>query len=1222
MGDAGYNRIANAAGQFSGMMWTCDEFPFASSVEGGTGARTYCTPQSAGCDGSTPLPPGTAFAKSEQDFQGSALSTLREAVIHTPAKPVMRPDIKGIWRYHLKTEFVPVADLAAVSVEWFDEASEWATVHQKRSIDGRDIEESIVRIIEAFYNNGSVEVRHEPVFKDEYAILRRSWDQHLVGNGSAVDLEQGNLKRSIGQMQRRKTDNGSVELSADWLNASGNGTNPAPQAYEDLPKAPPLPILEIVQDFVEEQMEDKPAEEPYIMRAVKASGGNESTTAEDSKALASRTLQSSGWMHRRQSKRQCDFVTPCPDGSCCNKKGQCGYGEEVCGAKVCVSNCKATAACGKDSLDGKVKCPLNVCCSAYGYCGVEDDFCQAGSKDNACQEGFGSCTKIQPPSCGGRSAFARSIGYYQFANVRERQCNRITPKQIRTDGFTHLYGAFATIDPDTFAVKPWHEDDVELYKEFTGLKKKGLETWIAIGGWTFNDPGPTRTTFSDLSASPARRARFIKSLTSFLDEHGFQGVDLDWEYPGAPDRGGRKEDTDNYVSLLKDMRAAFGTKYGINIAIPTSYWYLRWFKPKEIEQYVDYMGIMTYDLHGPWDEDIKQVGRVILGHTNIPEIANWSLPLYYAGVNPEKVNLGLAYYARGYTVSDSNCKSIGCKWSGTSRPAPCTNFGGVMSLEEIERMVKEEPGITPKLLPKDMMMELQFGNQWIGYDNEDTIFMKKKWASSRCFGGTMVWSVDMYSGSGSGDTPDEQSDGGSEDPGGGQGDGSGVIYIDPEIWEQDQPEVKCHPPCTLVLPPSSLKKPIALTLPPYETSLDVAWSGKDGWHSTIQKTTLTPPVVTVTTVDVWHITIREDRTELTTIWSTFDITPSIKVSTFVITNRLPETTKDSVTQPPGTRTITPPPYPWTYTPPTTRPSDTPGDDDNNDVLPPFPVVTWRPGKPGPICKKNCGKPCRVFCSYPCLLNCPDGGGDFADPRNPKPPKRPVAPNPTIPKPTGKPIQPTKIPKPGTKPENKEHENDKRQCAIEFGLPLPTWRDPATTTSVKPKPTPPKPSPKPDPKPPSPNPKTEEVSCYGIGGAWIHRALAIEALEYFCDKYEGQVLDATKPETERTLECQHGVVCTGDGLGCVVDVLMSVTVKNGCRFTVGGKGSKSECGRILRRMIDECDTGDVSEVPGLVSFVEGGPSLEDDVLEFGRSGEDPDFSALGIGAAFLNDDEIQ
>ncbi|KNB10683.1 hypothetical protein FOXG_10827 [Fusarium oxysporum f. sp. lycopersici 4287] len=881
---------------------------------------------------------------------------------------------------------------------------------------------------------------------------------------------------------------------------SGNSTNPARQAYKDLPKGPPLPILEIAQDFVEEQKEDKPAEEPYIVRAVKASDGNESSIVEieDSKALTPRAADTSGWMHRRQSKRQCDFVTPCPDGSCCNRKRQCGYGEEVCGSKVCVSNCDATAACGKDSLGGKVKCPLNVCCSAYGYCGVEDDFCRAGNADNSCQKGFGSCTKIEPPSCGGRSAFARSIGYYQFANVRERQCNRITPKQIRTEGFTHFL---------------------------------------------------------------ARRARFIKSLTSFLDENGFQGVELDWEYPGAPDRGGRKEDTDNYVSLLKDMRAAFGSKYGISIAIHTSYWYLRWFKSKEIEQYVDYMGIMTYDLHGPWDHDVKQVGRVILGHTNIPEIANWSLPLYYAGVDPAKVNMGLAYYARGYTVADSNCNGVGCKWSGTSRPAPCTNFGGVMSLEEIERMVKDEPGISPKLLPKDMMMELKFGNQWIGYDNKDTIYMKKKWASSRCFGGTMVWSVDMFSGSGSGDTPDDQSDGGSEDPGGGQGDGSGVIYIDPEIWEVDQPEVKCHPPCTMVLPPSSLKKPVTLTLPPYETSLDVAWSGKDGWHSTVQKTTLTPLVVTVTTVDVWHITIREDRTKLTTIWSTFDITPSIKVPTFIITNRLPETTKDSVTQPPGTKTITPPPYPWTYTPPTTRPSNTPGDDDDDDdeVIPPFPVVTWRPGS---------------LVLYARRTAASHGGGDFADPRNPKPPKRPVPPNPTIPKPTGKPVKPTKIPTPGTTPENKEHEDNERQCAIEFGLPLPTWRDPATTTSVKPKPTPPKPSPKPDPKPPSPNPKTEEVKCYGIGGAWIHRALVIEALEDFCDRYEGQVLDAAKPETERTLECQHGVVCTGDGFGCVVNVLMSVTVKNGCRFTVGGKGPKSECGRILRRMIDECDASDV------------------------------------------------
>ena len=47
-----------------------------------------------------------------------------------------------------------------------------------------------------------------------------------------------------------------------------------------------------------------------------------------------------------------------------------------------------------------------------------------------------------------------------------------------------------------------------------------------------------------------------------LKEWGFKGVDLDWEYPSSPERGGRPEDTANLVLLVKEMRAAFGTTYG------------------------------------------------------------------------------------------------------------------------------------------------------------------------------------------------------------------------------------------------------------------------------------------------------------------------------------------------------------------------------------------------------------------------------------------------------------------------------------------------------------------------------------------------------------------------------------------------------------------------------------------------------------------------------------
>lgn len=121
------------------------------------------------------------------------------------------------------------------------------------------------------------------------------------------------------------------------------------------------------------------------------------------------------------------------------------------------------------------------------------------------------------------------IAYYQVANVRERQCNRITPSQIDTTGLTHLKLAFASIDPSSFSVVPGNAADEAIYEEFTALKSSSLQTWIAIGGWDFNDPGPTRTTWSDLASSASSRATFISSLQSFMAKYGFQGTDIDLE---------------------------------------------------------------------------------------------------------------------------------------------------------------------------------------------------------------------------------------------------------------------------------------------------------------------------------------------------------------------------------------------------------------------------------------------------------------------------------------------------------------------------------------------------------------------------------------------------------------------------------------------------------------------------------------------------------------------
>ena len=161
---------------------------------------------------------------------------------------------------------------------------------------------------------------------------------------------------------------------------------------------------------------------------------------------------------------------------------------------------------------------------------------------------------MKRPSCssGGNSVGKRNIGYYEsWANTRS--CQAVAPEDLNLDGFTSMNFAFAFFDPSTFQITPMDSNGASLYSRFTALKNKkpGLEAWISVGGWSFTDPGPTQTAFSTMVSSASNRQAFINGLIKFMDTYGFDGVDLDWEYPGADDRGGVSADTENYVRRSK-----------------------------------------------------------------------------------------------------------------------------------------------------------------------------------------------------------------------------------------------------------------------------------------------------------------------------------------------------------------------------------------------------------------------------------------------------------------------------------------------------------------------------------------------------------------------------------------------------------------------------------------------------------------------------------------------
>jgi chitinase len=61
------------------------------------------------------------------------------------------------------------------------------------------------------------------------------------------------------------------------------------------------------------------------------------------------------------------------------------------------------------------------------------------------------------------------------------------------------------------------------------LLQPDIEIWVAVGGWTFNDPEqPTRKTFGDIAASESNQDKFINSVLKIMNTFGFDGIDIDW----------------------------------------------------------------------------------------------------------------------------------------------------------------------------------------------------------------------------------------------------------------------------------------------------------------------------------------------------------------------------------------------------------------------------------------------------------------------------------------------------------------------------------------------------------------------------------------------------------------------------------------------------------------------------------------------------------------------
>ena len=272
---------------------------------------------------------------------------------------------------------------------------------------------------------------------------------------------------------------------------------------------------------------------------------------------------------------------------------------------------------------------------------------------------------------------------------------------------THINYAFAHVDSTFDRVRV---DNPSRLESVVKLKKRYpyLKVLLSIGGWGSGN-------FSEMAADSSLRWAFAQDCRRCIEQYNLDGIDIDWEYPttGMAKISYSENDTENYTKLMRDIRGAIGDDKLLTHATSATAKYI---DHKSVDKYIDFTNVMAYDLGWAPYHNSPLYPTVHMETMCVDDAVKAHIQ---AGVPPEKLVMGLAFYGRGK--------------KGFPRQRDLTQ---AHLAEGNYTFCWDSAGQVPYIV--DESGELVFG-----YENEISLALKAEYIRKHNLKGAMYWS---YSG--------------------------------------------------------------------------------------------------------------------------------------------------------------------------------------------------------------------------------------------------------------------------------------------------------------------------------------------------------------------------------------------------------------------------------------------------------------------------------------------